>query len=61
MKSVSPLKEFQVETENDEFRQTSRGRSSPTFVIFYLKSCVVVSCPKGNVWLHFEPWEAVVV
>ena len=35
-----------------------RGRYSPTLVILYLKSCVVVSCPKGDVWLHFEPWEA---
>ena len=52
-KSASPCKEFQVETRNREFRQTSRGRSSPTFVIFYLKGRVVVSCPKGNVWLHF--------
>ena len=41
-----------------EFRQTSKSRSSPNLVIFYLKGCVVVSCPKGNVWLHFEPWEA---
>ena len=28
------------------------------FFIFYLKGCVVVSCPKGDVWLHFELWEA---
>ena len=34
-----------------------RGRSSLTLVIFYLKGCVVVSCPKGDVWLHFELWE----
>ena len=37
---------------------TSRGRSYSTLVIFYLKGCVVVSCPKGDVWLHFELWEA---
>ena len=36
-------------------------RSSPTLVIFYLKGCVVVPCPKGNVWLNFEPWEATLV
>ena len=23
--------------------------------------CVMVSCPKGNVWLHFEPWEAAIL
>ena len=57
-KSASPHRELQVETRNGEFRQTPRGRSSPTLVILYLKGCVVVSCPKGNVWLHFEPWEA---
>ena len=36
----------------------SRCRSPLTLVIFYLKSCVVVFCPKGDVWLHFELWEA---
>ena len=56
-KSVSPRKEFPVETGNREFRQTPRGSSSPILVIFYLKGCVVVSCPKGGVWLHFEPRE----
>ena len=53
-KSVSPGKEFLVETGNREFRQTPRDKSSPTLVIFYPKGCVVVSCPKGGVWLHFE-------
>ena len=57
-KSASPRKEFLVETRNGEFRQTPRGRSSPTSVILYPKGCVVVSCPKGDVWLHFEPREA---
>ena len=56
-KSASPSKEFLVETGNGEFRQTPRGRSYPTLVIFYPKGCVVVSCPKGSVWLHFEPRE----
>ena len=56
-KSPSSLQELQVETGNREFRRTSRGRSSPTLVNFYLKGFVVMSCPKGNVWLHFEPWE----
>ena len=42
-KSVSSCKEFPVETENMEFQQTPRGRSSPTLVIFYPKGCVVVS------------------
>ena len=52
-KNASPHQEFQVETGNGEFQQTSRGRSPPSLVIFYLKGCVVVSFPKGNVWLHF--------
>ena len=56
-KRESPFsrQELQVETRNGEFRQISRGRSSHTLVIFYLKGCVAVSCLKGNVWLHFEP------
>ena len=56
-KSASPRQELQVETGNGEFRQTPRGRSSATLVTFYPKGCVVVFCPKGNVWLHFELWE----
>ena len=52
--SLSSRQELQVEIGNGEFRQTFRGRFSPTLIIFYLKGCVVVSCPKGNAWLHFE-------
>ena len=44
-----------------EFQQTLRGRSSPTLVILYLKGRVAVSCLEGDVWLHFELWEAPLV
>ena len=33
-----------------EFRQTPRGRSSPTLVIFYPKGCVVVILPLGEMF-----------
>ena len=59
-KSASPSREFPVETGNEEFRQIPIGRYSLTLVIFYPKGCVVVLFPKGNVWLHFEPWEATI-
>ena len=27
-------------------------------LLLWLFSTLVVSCPKGDVWLHFELWEA---
>ena len=54
-KSSSSRQGLRIETGVEEFRQTPRGRSSPTFVIFYPKGCVVVVCPKGKVWWYFEP------
>ena len=34
-----------MKTGIEEFRQTPRGRSSPTLVTFYPKGCVVVVLP----------------
>ena len=44
-KSSSSRQGLRIETEIEEFRQTPRGRSSPTLVTFYPKSCVVVVLP----------------
>ena len=44
-KSSSSQQGLRIETGIEEFRQTSRGRSSPTLVTFYPKGCVVVVLP----------------
>ena len=37
--------------------QAPRGRGFSYTDSFAFKGRVVVSCPMGNVWLQFEPWE----
>ena len=44
-KSLSSRQGLYIETGVKEFRQTPRGRSSPTLVTFYPKGCVVVVLP----------------
>ena len=52
-KSSSSRQGLRIETGIEEFRQTPRGRSSPTLVTFYPKGCVVVVLSYGECLVMF--------